>query len=142
MGENREGVGKEASHQGRKRGQGQYGVQEDRCTRKSRQCWCRCRSGKDPPHCTRPRLQDRASETQAHLPLCLISQATPSQFPSQPSKFQSLKGPHPIYFRPQPFLASPASSERFVPITIRFQRFLTHPYYDCGLQASSKASPH
>ena len=49
-----------ASHRGRKRGPGPRGVPEDRRTRKSRPCWCRCRSGRGPPRCTRPRLRGKA----------------------------------------------------------------------------------
>lgn len=126
-GSKQEEGGGEASHPGRRQGQGQRGAQEDRCTRRSRQCWYKCRSGKDPPRCTRPRLQDRASETQAHLLLlCLISQATPLQFPQadfpvpKPQRKTS-----PNLSQAPPFFASPASGQRSFPITT--QLFLMHP---------------
>lgn len=51
--------------QGRRRDLGQPGVQEDRRTRRSRQCWCRCRSDKGPPRCTRPRPDKKLREVQA-----------------------------------------------------------------------------
>lgn len=118
--------GEEASHQGRRQGQGQRGVQEDRCTRRSRQCWYRCRSGKDPLRCTRPRLQDRASETQAHLLLCLISQATPLQFPhpnppspkaSKEDLTQSVSGPT---FACKPRLQSEAPVNHYPAVSFQF----------------------
>lgn len=63
-------------------------------------------------------------------PLSNTSGHTPSLPPSQPFKFQSLKGrPHPICSGPL-FLASPTSSRRSFPVTIpavSVQCFLTHP---------------
>lgn len=135
----------EASYQGRRQGQGQHGVQEDRCIRRSRQCWYRCRSGKDPPHCTRPRLQDRASETQTHLLLCLTPQATPLHFPhpNPPSSKASKEDPTQSVQDPL-FLASPTSSRRSFPVTIpavSVQCFLTHPAASRPLKSFTPSGP-
>lgn len=51
--------------QGTRQDLDQRGAREDKCTQRSRQCWYRCRSGKGPPRCTRPRLDKKLHEVQA-----------------------------------------------------------------------------
>jgi hypothetical protein len=76
-----------ASHQGRRPGQGRRGVREGRRIRRSHQCWCRCRSGKGPPRCTRPHLQDRVSEHPKPRPSTALERPNPPALcPALPCK--------------------------------------------------------
>lgn len=71
-----------ASHRGRRPGRGRRDVPEDRRTRRSRRCWYRCRSGRGPPRCTRPRLRD--SVETAVPPAAQPSRPSPSAAPTPP----------------------------------------------------------
>lgn len=112
-----------AAHRGRRRGLSQRGAPEDTRTRRSRRCWCRCRPGKGPPRCTRPRLRDRASETRAHLPLRLALRAAPL-----PRLYPTLRMPRPQDARrPRPKIQTPHPALLLVSPPPAMSPALPHP---------------